>query len=69
MIFGTGKFRIKETNLGTFEIEKQTIAGWSAMAFDGGFLDFSTREEAERVLEELQKEWNSRAAKSRKNRR
>lgn len=66
MIFGTGKFRIKETNLGTFEIEKQTIVGWSGMAFDGEFLDFSTREEAERVLEEIQKEWNSRVAESRK---
>lgn len=66
MIFGTGKFRIKETNLGKFEIEKQTIVGWSTMAFDGELLDFPSREEAERVLEELQKEWNSRAAESRK---
>lgn len=61
MIYGTGEFRIKETNVGTFEIEKRTIAGWSIMAHNGKPLSFPTKEEASAVIQEIRKEWDARS--------
>ncbi len=57
MIYGTGKFKIHETNVGSFEIQKKTIGGWSPMVHEGKILDFPTHGEASTVLDKIEKEW------------
>ncbi|MGM0217668.1 hypothetical protein [Enterococcus sp. AZ126] len=57
MIYCNGKFRVIETPIGKYTIEKNTIGGWSPFIKDSKMLEFETKEEADQELNRIRKEW------------